>query len=98
MELKQDGKKAVYGLVSPAVLEFIGFELETALPTCIEGRFVVSEKSAQVRIARSQKTYMPSISRSDLYYELGHAFTDIVPRVSSGNAFFMLLNKVFILR
>lgn len=47
MEWKNGDKKAVYGLVQPLVLDFIGFELETVLPTCISGRFVVSEKSAQ---------------------------------------------------
>ncbi|XP_057831230.1 1,4-dihydroxy-2-naphthoyl-CoA thioesterase 1-like isoform X2 [Cryptomeria japonica] len=29
------------------VMEFIGFELEIVTPTCIQGRFVVSERSAQ---------------------------------------------------
>jgi len=47
MELKNGNRKAVYGLNVPLVQEYIGFEMETMSPTCIAGRFVVSEKSAQ---------------------------------------------------
>lgn len=47
MELKVDDRKVVYGLKVPLVQEFIGFEMEVMSPTCISGRFVVSEKSGQ---------------------------------------------------
>lgn len=47
IELKNDAIKVVYGLRVPLVQEFIGFEMDIMSPTCVSGRFVVSEKSAQ---------------------------------------------------
>ncbi|GLJ08258.1 hypothetical protein SUGI_0084960 [Cryptomeria japonica] len=47
MDWKKGERNAPYGHKLSPVLSYIGFELETVTPTCIQGRFVVSERSAQ---------------------------------------------------
>uniref|UniRef100_A0A0D6QRU3 Thioesterase domain-containing protein n=1 Tax=Araucaria cunninghamii TaxID=56994 RepID=A0A0D6QRU3_ARACU len=44
---KKGDRDAPYGHRLSPVLKYIGFELETVTPTCIQGRFKVSERSAQ---------------------------------------------------
>jgi uncharacterized protein (TIGR00369 family) len=47
LEWKKGDSKYPFGSSLSPVLDFIGFELEKASATSIEGRFVVSERSAQ---------------------------------------------------
>eukprot|EP01018_Ginkgo_biloba_P025562 Gb_12377 [translate_table: standard] len=47
MDWKKGDRNAPYGQKLSPILNHIGFELETVSPKCIQGRFVVNERSAQ---------------------------------------------------